>query len=100
MPDDETTAPDPAPSRRWTPNLRAGRGGRSHQARYHPGTATIVISVACPTAGCRGRLRFGATGDDEGLTSECPTCRQPFVLAAGDVALRGASEASPREGAG
>lgn len=87
MPDDETTAPDPAPSRRWTPNLRAGRGGRT------------VISVACPTAGCRGRLRFGATGDDEGLTSECTTCRQPFVLAAGDVALRGTSGAAHREGA-
>lgn len=100
--DDEITITDPAlpRPRRWAPSLRIGRGGRPHPARHSPTTVTIVISVDCPTPGCPDRLHFGATGDDEGLTSECATCRRPFVLTAGDVELRSAPDAAPQEDAG
>jgi hypothetical protein len=91
MHDDEITGPDPARPRRWTPDPQVRRRGPPPPARAGPGPATIAISVACPTPGCPGRLRFGATGEGEGLTSECASCRQPFALVAGEVAHRGAS---------
>lgn len=99
MHDDDAKPPDGARPRRWTPNLRVGRSGRPHPARHPPATATIVISVDCPTPGCPDRLQFGATSDGEGLTSECGTCRHPFVLVAGDVEVRSPREA-PQEDAG
>jgi hypothetical protein len=96
---DETDRPDASRPRRWTPNLRAGRNGSAHQARPTRATTTIVISVACPTPECAGRLQFGGSGDEGGLITECPTCRQPFRLTAGDVELRRAHD-TPREDAG
>lgn len=98
--DDEVTTPDPAPPRRWTPSLRARRGDPLRQTRHRPGAATIVISVSCPTAGCSGRLQFGPRGNDQGLVTECATCQLPFVLSAGDVALRPAHDVTPQGGAG